>query len=162
MTTTTIRYLTGDATDPAGHRPACIAHVCNDADRWGRGFVRAVSGRWPQPERAYRDWYRHRVTPFELGAIQIVEVAEGLSVVNMIGQHGIASSAENDGPPPIRYDAVARCLSALGTHAQATGASVHLPRIGCGLAGGRWERIEPLIRTHLCLRAIAVTVYDLP
>jgi hypothetical protein len=39
-------------------------------------------------------------------------------------------------------------------------ASVHLPRIGCGLAGGRWELIEPLITATLCARDIATTVYD--
>ena len=40
--------------------------------------------------------------------------------------------------------------------------SVHMPRIGCGLAGGTWERIEPLIVKVLCERGIPVTVYDLP
>jgi hypothetical protein len=35
-----------------------------------------------------------------------------------------------------------------------------MPRIGCGLAGGRWEQIEPLIHRNLTARGIAVTVYD--
>jgi hypothetical protein len=35
-----------------------------------------------------------------------------------------------------------------------------MPRIGCGLAGGRWERIEPLIQHNLAERGIPVTVYD--
>jgi hypothetical protein len=39
-------------------------------------------------------------------------------------------------------------------------ATVHMPRIGCGLAGGRWERIEPLIIASLCDRDIVATVYD--
>jgi hypothetical protein len=30
----------------------------------------------------------------------------------------------------------------------------------CGLAGGRWERIEPLIVQTLCEKDVAVTVYD--
>ncbi|RAJ47078.1 hypothetical protein K353_00279 [Kitasatospora sp. SolWspMP-SS2h] len=41
------------------------------------------------------------------------------------------------------------------------GASVHMPRIGCGLAGGRWERIEPLVTDRLTARGVPVTVYDL-
>jgi hypothetical protein len=35
-----------------------------------------------------------------------------------------------------------------------------MPRIGCGLAGGRWDRIEPLIVKALCARDIVATVYD--
>lgn len=40
------------------------------------------------------------------------------------------------------------------------GASVHMPRIGCELAGGKWFRVEPLIQERLVGRGIAVTVYD--
>jgi hypothetical protein len=39
-------------------------------------------------------------------------------------------------------------------------ASVHMPRIGCGLAGGPWQEIEPLIRRNLTDRSISVTVCD--
>jgi hypothetical protein len=35
-----------------------------------------------------------------------------------------------------------------------------MPRIGCGLAGGAWSRIEPLITARLTARSIPVTVYD--
>ncbi|MGY1948482.1 macro domain-containing protein [Nocardia asiatica] len=158
---TDIRYTRGDATAPHGARPAVIAHIVNDRGAWGRGFVLAVSRRWPEPERAYRAWHRGRESnDFALGALQLVRVEPQLWVANMIGQHGIAT--RRSARPPIRYDATGRCLEALADHAAAAGASVHLPRIGCGLAGGRWEQIEPLIRTHLCTRGIPVTIYDLP
>jgi O-acetyl-ADP-ribose deacetylase (regulator of RNase III) len=48
----------------------------------------------------------------------------------------------------------------LGEHALEKGASVHMPRIGCGLAGGRWELIEPMIVTRLSDRDVAVVIYD--
>ncbi|WP_285749234.1 hypothetical protein [Lentzea sp. NBRC 105346] len=35
-----------------------------------------------------------------------------------------------------------------------------MPRIGCGLAGGEWDRIEPLITSELVDHDIPVTVYD--
>ena len=50
--------------------------------------------------------------------------------------------------PPIRYEAVRACLRRLAVEAR-VGASVHMPRIGCGLAGGRWEEIEPMILDEL-------------
>jgi hypothetical protein len=37
----------------------------------------------------------------------------------------------------------------------------HMPRIGCGLAGGKWEMIEPLIQRILRSENIEVFVYDL-
>jgi O-acetyl-ADP-ribose deacetylase (regulator of RNase III) len=57
---TDIAYIKGDATCPQARGPKVIAHVCNDRGRWGKGFVLAVSARWPEPERAYRDWHRGR------------------------------------------------------------------------------------------------------
>ncbi|MFE3057860.1 macro domain-containing protein [Nocardia sp. NPDC059239] len=159
MSKTEIVYETGDATAPGTAGPAIIAHICNDLGRWGKGFVVAVSTRWPEPERAYRDWHRQRdANDFALGAVQLVQVAPNLHVANMIGQHGIRSRA---GSPPIRYDAVDQNLEKLADFAAASDASVHMPRIGCGLAGGTWDRIEPLIRNRLSSRGITVVVYDL-
>ena len=40
-------------------------------------------------------------------------------------------------------------------------ASDHMPRIGCGLAGGDWAEIEPMITETLCAAGIEVVVYDL-
>ncbi|MFE3196037.1 macro domain-containing protein [Nocardia sp. NPDC059240] len=159
MSMTEIVYRVGDATGPDGSGSVIIAHVCNDLGRWGKGFVVAVSARWPQPERAYREWYKQRESSdFGLGAVQFVRVAPDVHVANMIGQHGIRSSAAG---PPIRYAAVDQALEKLGDFAAAENASVHMPRIGCGLAGGSWARVEPLIHARLCSRGIGVLVYDL-
>ena len=38
--------------------------------------------------------------------------------------------------------------------------SVHMPRIGCGLAGGKWEDVEPRIKNELIAYKIETTVYD--
>ncbi|MFJ6385555.1 hypothetical protein ACIQI7_36810, partial [Kitasatospora sp. NPDC092039] len=49
-----ITYVRGDATTPQGKGVKVIAHVCNDLGGWGKGFVLALSRRWPEPEAAYR------------------------------------------------------------------------------------------------------------
>ncbi|WP_344663116.1 Appr-1-p processing protein [Catenulispora subtropica] len=155
-----IEHAMGDATRPQGSGPRLIAHVCNDAGGWGRGFVLALSKRWPEPEAAFRAWYRDRAdSGFALGAVQFVPVGEDIVVANMVGQHGYGPHPEDD--PPVRYAAIASALAAVGEKARELSASVHMPRIGCGLAGGRWERIEPLIVEHLVRRDVPVTVYDL-
>ncbi|MFF0635889.1 macro domain-containing protein [Nocardia sp. NPDC004151] len=159
MSMTKIIYKTGDATVPDTSGSAVIAQICNDLGRWGKGFVVAVSARWKQPELAYRDWYEQReFNDFGLGAVQFVRVTPDVHVANMIGQHGIRSSA---GGAPIRYEAVDQALEKLAEFAAVSNASVQMPRIGCGLAGGSWDRIEPLIHARLSSRSISVVVYDL-
>jgi O-acetyl-ADP-ribose deacetylase (regulator of RNase III) len=155
---TGIEYVRGDATMPLGKGPKVIAHICNDLGGWGKGFVMAVSRRWPEPETAYRRWHRERAgNDFGLGAVQVVQVDPLLWVANMVGQHGIRTGSKG---VPVRYEAIGTALDTLAEHAAELDASVHMPRIGCGLAGGRWQRIEPLILERLTERSIAVTVYD--
>ncbi|MEJ3745937.1 macro domain-containing protein [Actinomycetes bacterium KLBMP 9797] len=153
-----LRIIRGDATSPQAKGPKIIAHICNDLGGWGRGFVLAVSRRWPEPERANRQWHRERSgNDFGLGATQLVQVQRDIWVANMVAQRGMRHGS---GGPPIRYDAVESCLHAVAEHATRLTATVHMPRIGCGLAGGRWDRIEPLVTAALCARGIATTVYD--
>jgi O-acetyl-ADP-ribose deacetylase (regulator of RNase III) len=155
-----IDYLRGDVTCPPAQGPKVIAHICNDQGRWGKGFVEALSRRWPEPETAYRDWHRGRAdNDFGLGATRLVQVTADTWVANMIGQHGIRTVRSS--APPIRYEAVDRCLRHLAARAAELEATVHMPRIGCGLAGGRWDRIEPLIVSRLIDCGVSVSVYDL-
>lgn len=155
---TAIQYLTGDATSPRARGDKVIAHICNDLGGWGKGFVLAISQRWPEPEQDYRAWHRDRArNDFGLGAVRVVQVEPDIWVANMIGQRGIKTAR---GGPPIRYDAVRDCLGRLADVAAGRGASVHMPRIGCGLAGGRWDMIEPIIADCLTARGVDVYVYD--
>jgi O-acetyl-ADP-ribose deacetylase (regulator of RNase III) len=151
---TAITYLKGDATCPQAKGVKLICHICNDIGKWGKGFVLAVSKRWGEPEAEYHAWY---AAGFKLGEVQFVQVEDYIWVANMIGQKGIKTGSSG---PPIRYDAVAACLEKVAAKAVELGASVHMPRIGCGLAGGEWAKIEPLVEEHLCGRGVAATVYD--
>jgi O-acetyl-ADP-ribose deacetylase (regulator of RNase III) len=153
-----ITYATGDATRPTGEGPKIIVHICNDKGGWGKGFVVALSRRWEEPEAKYRLWSKQGGdTPFELGQVQFVEVEMGLWVANLIGQHGTGHSGA---VPPVRYEAIKQGLMTVAAFANENGASVHMPRIGCGLAGGRWEEIEPIIEGSLIGNGVPVTVYD--
>jgi O-acetyl-ADP-ribose deacetylase (regulator of RNase III) len=154
-----ITYLKGDATCPQARGVKLIAHVCNDMGRWGKGFVLAVSRRWSQPEEQYRGWYAGRTgASFGLGAVQFVQVESYIWVANMIAQRGTKTGSSG---PPIRYDALAECLNRVGERAVELQASVHMPRIGCGLAGGDWSRVEPIIDESLVGRDLVVMIYDL-
>jgi O-acetyl-ADP-ribose deacetylase (regulator of RNase III) len=162
-----ITYLKGDATSPQASGPKIIAHVCNTLGGWGKGFVLAVSRRWPEPERAYRVWHHVRkVVPsiddgvvattgvFGLGESQLVKVKHDTFVLNMIAQEGTREGSKG---PPIRYAALALCLRHADNFARLRGASIHAPRIGCGLAGGSWEQVGPLIERIV---SAPVFIYD--
>lgn len=152
-----ISYVVGDATEPKADGSRIIVHICNDVGGWGRGFVLALSKKWKTPEAQYRQWYKDG-SGFELGAVQFVEVEANLWVANLIGQRNIYAI---NGVPPIRYDAIRLGLDKVAKFALEKSASVHMPRIGCGLAGGNWDSVEPIIDEALCSQKILVTVYDL-
>jgi O-acetyl-ADP-ribose deacetylase (regulator of RNase III) len=155
----TLLFLTGDATDPQAEGNLIIAHICNSLGGWGKGFVLAISKLWPQPEEEYRRWHRLRAdNDFELGAVQFVQVTPCIWVANMIAQEGMKTGKNGS---PIRYEALELCLKQVADKAIETESSVHMPRIGCGLAGGRWDLIEPIVLRTLDMKGIAVTVYDL-
>ncbi len=153
----TIKYLKGDAINPQLEGNKIIIHICNDIGGWGKGFVLAISNRWKKPENEYRKWFQNGEN-FTLGEIQMVQVEDSLWVCNMIGQHKTVSNSK--GIPPIRYDAVEKCLGKLTAEALKLNASIHMPRIGCGLAGGKWEEIEPIIEKTLLKNNVDVYVYD--
>ncbi|GGR92676.1 Appr-1-p processing protein [Deinococcus sedimenti] len=160
---TPLTYRTGDATDPQGDGPKLLVHVCNDIGAWGRGFVLALSKLHPEPERAFKAWAAGETDqPYALGEVQFVPVRDDLTVANLIGQHDIARKNRPTAVPPVRYEAIRAGLSRVRTEAQRTQASVHMPRIGAGVAGGDWAVIEPIIEQELAAHGVPVTVYDLP
>jgi len=163
-----ITYLTGDATEPIGDGPKLIVHVNNDLGGWGKGFVLALSKKWSAPERCYREWARagrwedgdHGSALFGLGQIQAVRVGDDITVCNMVAQHGYYPQTRG---PYIRYDALEECLRSVAHLANSSQQqrSVHMPRIGCGLAGGRWEDVELVVERTLAAAAVPTFVYDL-
>lgn len=181
-----IQYKIGDATDPqlpeSSSLPAnlIIAHICNDVGGWGKGFVLALSRRYPDAEKAYRQWYKLKVNPlptpttpkkeaeaeepFELGQVQFVPVRQSetsqIWVVNMLAQHGIANAKSK--AKPIRYEALAKCLATVAkVSLELPNSSLHMPRIGTGLAGGDWAEVTTLISREVLSHNISVTIYDL-
>lgn len=155
-----ITYLKGDATNPQVLGNKVIVHICNDIGGWGAGFVKALSAKWSAPEKAYRAWHDmgfYFGRKFQLGQIQIIPVEGFTSVANMVAQRGLISK---DNPKPLDVVALQQCLQLVGNYAYIMNASVHMPRIGCGLAGGNWEEdVLPLIEEQL--DGIDVYVYDL-
>lgn len=157
-----IEHLIGDATNPVGDKGMkFIAHCCNNIGAWGAGFVLALSRRWGMPELMYRKWAQEK--PFDmresLGKVQVIPVERDIMVVNIIGQEG---TGFKDGVAPIRYDAIKtgfeKIQEVMEGHSKKN-PTLHLPRIGAGLAGGDWDKIEEIIKETV---KFPVNVYTLP
>ena len=118
----------------------------------------AISKRWKEPAKQYKQWYKEG-KDFALGAVQFVAVEENVWVANIIGQHKIYK--DENGNPPIRYEAVKEGLQQVAGFAQKINAKVQMPRIGCGLAGGSWDEIEAIIEDTLLQKGIEVFVCDI-
>ena len=172
---TPIFYIKGSALEPIGSGMKYIVHCCNDIGAWGSGFVLEISKKWILPEEGYIRWSEveknlGNTGPFQLGAVQFVSVEKDIVVCNMIGQHGVRSSTN---PVPIQYDAIRKCLIHVKDKIHSMMRrdaisdltlipySVHAPRFGCGLAGGKWPEIEKIIEQELSKYDIPVTIYDL-
>jgi O-acetyl-ADP-ribose deacetylase (regulator of RNase III) len=155
----TIEYLVGSATEPRGEGDKIIAHVVNDATaRWGGGFARVLANRWPEAQSDFVSWTQKNKSHLCLGQHRLFRIGEELSFFHMIAQHGFGPSEK----PRIRYRYLETCLSALAEIARQQSASIHMPRIACGQAGGNWSIVSEMIQDILCRSAVKVTVYDLP
>lgn len=150
-----IHYLKGDATQPIGYGKRIVAHVCNNIGAWGAGFVIAVSHRWPFAESSYR-----RMKEYHLGHTQIMDVDHEIYVANMIAQNGINDGRNGWKGDLIDYEALSVCLDMVFRFAHFENATVHMPRIGCGLAGSSWDKIEPLLINVVQKHNVDCYVYD--
>ncbi len=155
-----ITFLKGDAARPTAKGKKIIAHVVNDATpNWGgNGFAQAIKARWPATQDAFRKWIDEDPKRLSLGNLHIADADPETAVASMICQKGYGSSAKIR----LRYFALEACLQTLNEIATEHSASIHMPRIGCGQAGGSWFLVQELITTALLSEKVAVFVYDLP
>lgn len=157
--TSRIAFLRGDATRPRGPGKRLVAHIVNDSTpNWGRGFGAAARAAWPGAQENFKRWVAEDRNRLRLGNVCVSDVDDSLGVVHMICQRGYGPSQS----PRIRYSQLKACLAALREIAQERDATVHMPRIGSGEAGGSWDIVSELVEDSLCSRGVQVTVYDLP
>lgn len=146
-----ITYTTGNAADPR-LRPAVIVHIVNDAGLWGAGFTKSLDARWPTAKDTYYRWGRARahsgLTPFGLGEVALCDLEPGVAVAHLCAMRGVRSA---HAPVPLRLPALESALMTLATGLGRLPAdlTIHMPRIGTGLAGGHWDTIRPIVEREL-------------
>jgi O-acetyl-ADP-ribose deacetylase (regulator of RNase III) len=156
----TLTFLQGDATRPRGTGEKIVVQVVNDSTpNWGgRGFSMAVLRRWPQVQAEFRAWATSEPRSLSLGQLHVTQAEPATRVASLVAQRGYGPSTS----PRIRYGALKETLEQLAKVAVDARAVVHMPRIGCGQAGGSWEVVEELLTMTLTAARVPVCVYDPP
>lgn len=145
----------GDATQPTGEGTKIIAQVVNTQGALGAGFGKAMAKSWPNSSTNIYKWRQDR-NSFRLGNTSLVPLAEDIFVFQMIAQDGIKAVKGNI---PLKYSVLRQCLIELAFKAKEHEASIHMPLIGAGQAGGDWNIIEGIIEEEIIKRDISVKVY---
>ena len=159
-----LQYRSGDVSDiPVGESPLLIAHVVTDSARvWGRrGVAASLATRFPAAARAFHAWTVASPGNLSLGGVHIVDAEAGhrpVTIASMVAQRGYGPGASTR----LDYHALQNALGRVAQVAKAKGAEVHLPRIGAGQAGGRWDMIAETIERTLVDAGLRVVVYTLP
>jgi len=155
-----IDYFHGNALSPRGKGHRIVCQIVNDktANWGGAGFASAVRRKWPNVQKNFKAWVSEAPDRLSLGNIVSLEAEKEIEVFCIVAQKGYGASQL----PRIRYSALERGLRELAESAANINASIHMPRIGVGHAGGNWIFIEELIERELMSKGLSVTIYDLP
>ena len=138
-----------------------ICHQVNCQGRMGSGIAKAIRDKWPVVYTEYINKYKETqdkvlrdcgsfefmpdVSEVLLGQIQLVDVSEKQSVINMFAQQFYGY----DGQRYTSYDAFDTCIQAIKEHIP-KGSSIGFPyKIGCGLGGANWRVIHAMIEDAL-------------
>ena len=154
-----IRLLHGNILEPRNGGKKIICQLVNDkAVKWGGGVARKLAKRFPEAEEAYSKQVMQIPQRDRLGRAILSEASEDVTIASLIGQEGFGPSLF----PRIRYAALQTCMEQVAEHAAFIGATIHMPKIGTGSAGGDWSTIEEMLDDVMVRAGLSVTVYDVP
>lgn len=132
-----IRYIKGDLVRDAQDFDV-IAHCCNCFCTMGAGIAPQIKAKFPE---AYEvDCKTAKGDINKLGTISYTENTKPI-VVNLYGQYDY--TGRRSGKMDLDYDALRKSLVLM--QEKFKGKMMAMPKIGAGLAGGDWKKIEGII-----------------
>lgn len=130
-----------------------IIHGCNAMGVMGAGLALSIKNKFPIVYEKYRKKYLG--DGLFLGEIIPVEIKPNKFIVNCITQEYFGRSGVY-----VDYSAIEQCLKRLNNWCREKNLkSVSSPKIGAGLGGGNWSKIEKIIKDNL--KDLKVTIYEL-
>lgn len=112
-----------------------MVHGCNCFHSFGKGFAAIVKHKYPQAYTA--DKKTSKGSRAKLGTYSQAETEHGI-IINLYSQYHYGYGAIN-----CDYSAIKKGFISLNEEYKDQ--SIAIPKIGAGLAGGDWEKIESII-----------------
>ena len=125
-----------------------LVHGCNARGVMGAGVAKAVKARYPGAYAAYHHAYEE--CGLSVGQVIAYPVPNGNGSLELVIANAIIQDGYGTDRRQVDYAGVERAFVQVEHIARTFGfQDVHFPLIGCGLAGGDWRVIEPIIRRTL-------------
>jgi len=155
-----IKYVKGNLFDMVTMR-TIIPHVCNNENKWGRGFVVPLVEHYFSARQEFADWANrgyyvqnkqdgsYYLVPYRIGYTQFVNVDTTVYVSNMIGQVLYVQYGSIRQYRPLYYNKLADCMEQVARFVwenRNLDLKILAPKFGSELAGGKWEFVECLIQ----------------
>ena len=155
-----INYIDGDLIKLAqrGYFDV-IAHGCNCHSKMGAGIAPQMAKAFGCDQFAMErvgsdvnklgniDYQQFILTKLTSDDIKNGNFKPELTVVNAYTQFNYGRNHADGDAKPLSYEALTLCMKKINV--VFAGKHIGLPKIGAGLAGGNWNRIEHIINTEL-------------
>lgn len=132
-----------------------ICHQVNIQGIMGGGLALQIARTYPNVEKEYQDYCTCLVNNYELlkGDYQIVKVESNKYIANCFTQK---PNFDTD------YEAIGECFKDLLDICKYTGRTIAIPyKYGCGIANGKWEEVETVLRSLSGIYGVDINVYKL-
>lgn len=131
-----IVYVTGDLFTTDAN---IIMHGVNCRGGFGSGVAKQMTEHYPEARVAYLNkWKNHR---WYLGQVQFVPQPDGRIIANCATQLDYLPR----GQCHANYDAIEYAIARVLHYAKERNYTIAMPKIGAGLAGGDWNKIQKII-----------------
>jgi hypothetical protein len=158
-----IKTIEGDLVaaflDSANKTITDMAHGCNCASAMGAGIAATVAIRIPLAYEADKQFHKNEPAFMKIGKFSKYVDEFGRGCYNMYTQllPGVPKSGTDI---PCDYDAIHRSFTLMNIESKNSDKKMILgiPRIGCGLAGGDWKKVEGIINS--CTPDLDIVLYE--
>lgn len=113
----------------------------------GAGLALQIAKKWPIVLTRYIGLLNRGFV--SLGDVQLIHVSEHLFVANIFAQYGVGGTTKENSTD---LNALKKGFSYLSVFSVADNPdrTIYIPHgIGCGLGGGSWNKVLPLLETYL-------------
>ncbi len=120
-----------------------IIHGCNCMHMMGAGIAAQIARQFPDAVDVDNITEYASITKLGYFSSVVVECANDhhLKIINAYTQY--------NGGADLNVDALAHCFKEIAIHLRGTRVKIGYPQIGCGIAGGNWDEIAPIIDREL-------------